>query len=1278
MATINNYKSVNTWSKGMNKDLDISVLPKESYLHAENYRLVTNTDSSTTSLEVVDGNTIQLSSSLPSGAYILSHCIIRDILVLFVIYNGCSYIYRSTITNGIIGTLTTVYDDSMSPDGTRFNFSVNYPIRALGRYESDDIIKVYWTDNYNRLRFINIADTNNQTYSVNRFDILPSYTESPITISNIGSGALKSGMVQYSYQLYNTYGSETAFSPPTSLLPLSSSTTTGTDILFVGDKENENSGKSVTFSISNIDIRFNRIRVVRLLHTNLLELPKINIIAELPVETSIIIVDNGNENLGEITPEEFNFINYDFICKEIETKNNILFAANIQENIWDVEYDARAYRFGPNGGATLYAADGVSDPIDITDTNLKSGVVIIPETHDCYNIYNDWTQDNLNREGYKYKGDATTIGGEGINISYSFSNSSNVFTLDSNTSSVVINTNHATGNVDPIYVSDNIGYQADEIYPFAIVLLNTKGQRSYPKWIGDIRFPRRTDGFTNLMAYGVAGYNMYISFTVSNLPTDCVGFQIVRCERTASDRTILAQGLIGATRVYDGDTTFNCPPTTLSTVRQYLAGETLYPYQQSKTLNKQVLEFISPEIVYNKNMKYSGGDMLEIVGIVTNNHKFVKTDNDTNPFVDNLNFNYRLNRCLVVNKCNDVSNIILGNIRRTSVTDFKIVDSPDDRPINETIASYYVTIGTSNYENYVRNLKIQMGVDAYKVSGKHGTTGILSTNANLDLSSIIDTSYTYGNKYVLCNYKRAVTPYGGASYEARTRRTYIPCSDIYTSEGTYKIKRGDTFVTKFEYQRVMSVGLFGQLRGDETLVEVIQFPVETSINTRWQSNNTFTQLYANSSNIPINTNAAIIQEKAGLYKKDNREDTSEWINVVFNQSDNLYSYNSVYSKQNTIKKFYPKQLDINENQRFDSRIIASDTKINGELADSWVKFRLNEFIDVDSKYGPINTLYTHNDNLLFWQSKGFGVASVNQRSLLQDNNPGSLVVGTGGILTRYDYISNNVGNISQFGVIHGGSGLYWFDTLNSSFYKYNGQGVDPISKIKGLQSYINLSTNKTTQCIGTYDNKYTECIFTLNTNGTKTTIAFNELIDAFTSFYGFTTDWYIRAFDGSYYTLDSTRNYPYLHNSGNKATFYGTLYPSIIKLLVNDNYSETKVFDSLEYKSRSYSGTGNIFNDTFNTMKIYTEKQYTGEVTLDNTNTTKREGNFSTIISRNIVNSDIINTLDIFNPTNHNTSRLFKERIRDKYCVIELKYNNTNNYRFNVPFVITNYRISYR
>jgi hypothetical protein len=42
--------------------------------------------------------------------------------------------------------------------------------------------------------------------------------------------------------------------------------------------------------------------------------------------------------------------------------------------------------------------------------------------------------------------------------------------------------------------------------------------------------------------------------------------------------------------------------------------------------------------------------------------------------------------------------------------------------------------------------------------------------------------------------------------------------------------------------------------------------------------------------------------------------------------------------------------------------------------------------------------------LLFWQQAAFGTLSVNERAITTDENSGQeLILGSGGVLSRYDY-----------------------------------------------------------------------------------------------------------------------------------------------------------------------------------------------------------------------------------------------------------------------------------
>ena len=60
---------------------------------------------------------------------------------------------------------------------------------------------------------------------------------------------------------------------------------------------------------------------------------------------------------------------------------------------------------------------------------------------------------------------------------------------------------------------------------------------------------------------------------------------------------------------------------------------------------------------------------------------------------------------------------------------------------------------------------------------------------------------------------------------------------------------------------------------------------------------------------------------------------------------------------------------------------------------------------MDTRYGDITDLLTIKDTLYFWQTYAFGKLSVNERSLVTDNNNNTVQLGQGGVLQRADYIS---------------------------------------------------------------------------------------------------------------------------------------------------------------------------------------------------------------------------------------------------------------------------------
>ena len=526
----------------------------------------------------------------------------------------------------------------------------------------------------------------------------------------------------------------------------------------------------------------------------------------------------------------------------------------------------------------------------------------------------------------------------------------------------------------------------------------------------------------------------------------------------------------------------------------------------------------------------------------------------------------------------------------------------------------------------------------------------------------------------LCNLRKTNGgQYGGNTYYARQLNNYISCG-AYRQIGdntsiTLDVYGGDTYVSTFECLWAMSDQTNNYLDSAQVILFI---PCETSINLKYTHGST----WHNKESISTKNKAGRLHEKAGVFGGPDH-------GYVIQDKD-YYLYNSVYSQENTTKVFVTEKYFENKNEVNDTRIHYSDTKINSELVDSWLKFRALNFLDIDPQYGSVNNIFTFGNQLYFWQDKAFGWVSVKEREILSATNTTNLVLGTGGILDRYDYLSTVNGCINNTAICNSDATVYWFDGLNKEICGYSGKGVEKLSKTKGVQTWLNtLNTfTKSTKVDVIYDQRFNEIYYYLDNTSDKVLI-YSESIEMFVGFNTYNPDLFI---DNKNITYSIKDNKLYKHNTDNKAEFYGNKVVSYIKLLINDQYATSKVFDSLEYQSNSTTLNSNsIFEsdytnntyDTFNTIKCYNDYQNTDTIDLINKlNYQRKERSFTISLPRNSVNKSIDN--NIFSITNLTDRLLHRERLLDKYLYIDLKYNNTDGNVLNLPYLITNYRVSIR
>lgn len=1336
-------KHQNTFSHGLNQDISTNKYPNTNFYWAQNFRLVSKDGLATGALTNVNGTVPKL--SMGAGLNIIGTTLIRDTLVLFVASDdgGKIYIWKHN-SNDFEESPTLIYSDP------NLNFSTERPVRAVGRYETENIQKVYFTDGETFFKFLNIIPQEGESYPlsnhrlVDSLDLIPDVTFSDISLELVSGGSLKAGKIQYAYQLYSKRGSESVFSPASQLVHITEADETQNSFNYYGSEVGTSVNKAVSISLNNPDNLFTRIRIVAIEYTVLYQIPKVRIVGEYNIEdlTELTVVDSG-ESIGELTLEEFRFIQNDFYPKTIDVKNDLLFAGNIKNNYFEIadsEFDARSFRANAYDLINVYNGN---NPVMIPHTGGSFDSETLPdidkEQFNSFNdLANDYNANNVGIEGlgalvqYKYKpGSAgTVLGGKGPNIEYEFTTEEVI--LDDSPRSNDFGEGYPRLKIGSSAVYDNnasplskIGYQRDEIYRFGIVFFDTKGRQSFVKWIGDIRFPSNRDSDTN----GDYGYIYYdsvnnrtmarilgIKFTV-NIPEEVKnkisGYQIVRADRTNKDKTIISQG-ITAHPIYTGigigadedhmytlattptvkDVFFKYTATSRQTENFYsgtnqVSGIDDYEFNNSDIkLKTNWLEFNSPDVVINKPTLPLSEAYLDIFGMQDEVETLGLASE--RGFEDSDSGNDNEHDILVADKPRNFVFETDGYKIKVPINYQKIF-SPKSRgnvdggPEHDATKTTLEGGQIYNNQTYAPSADTNAGNNYTQKSkwGLRGTYALLKTDQ--ELPSLYNWVDGDNIRFLMANYKvdKGRSIYGGSSYEARTSTRYYPASEFLNKNITeIDVFKGDTYISYFSYIR----SIYDYERANGYRIETYMFyPVESTLNLNLRIDQI--QDYINWG---FYRDAGVTDYKLTELVSDGvlKYGTNYPIDV-----GNLYRYNPVYSAIDKSKEFYSEPFDFDYTLINDTRITASEKKINSEYIDSWTKFKFANYIDVDSKHNSITKLITFKNNLFFVQPTAIGIASVNDRSLIQDNQPGQLSLGTGGVLPRYDYITDKSGSAFYEAILASDDFLFYADGRRKRINKIVPGKEVAVSVVKGIDSTLDKLTWKNVRA--GFDRGYNEVIFAID----NTTLAFNETADAFVSSYTFNPGIMFSIGEDFFSTGTLEDESPWLysdlpidvvgysdnadedyiligpggssetlfkHDAGEPGEFYGGdggAADSYLTLIINPMGNQVCFFDNLDLRTESTNNGVDDPDDIFyrmeasnNYQNITRELSFAMNQSSGHTGTVKRLGR--------VWRTPIMATP----PSGSSYSRML-----DTYLKVTLRYENNGN-TFRVHDVQTYYR----
>ena len=318
--------------KGMNKDINISKFSSEHARDNYNISISKSNNGDMFSFSNEKG-TKKLSLKSKDGlsqidniqGVVIGTCVIDKYLVVFSTKNlnredspiG-DYIYKIYKEDDFI--YEKLFDGNL-------NFCVKDPIEAIGNYENENIIKVYWTDDYNQPRYINIQ---NPSALANNFNFCPEINfVDDISISKeYGGGQFPSGVIQYAFSYWNKNGSESNIFKTSKQFYLTQEDR--------GASPDETVQNSFVITINDLDSGFDYLRVYSVIRTSKDTTAQCRIVADIKIPDnisedafSITLVDDGIKG-SSISDTHILFVGGDeLVVGTLTSKEGTLFAGNI-------------------------------------------------------------------------------------------------------------------------------------------------------------------------------------------------------------------------------------------------------------------------------------------------------------------------------------------------------------------------------------------------------------------------------------------------------------------------------------------------------------------------------------------------------------------------------------------------------------------------------------------------------------------------------------------------------------------------------------------------------------------------------------------------------------------------------------------------------------------------------------------------------------------------------------------------------------------------------------
>jgi len=1070
------------------------------------------------------------------------------------------------------------------------NFSKEFPIppsAAIGRFELGNLQRIYWSDNNNSVRSMNVKDENSMAIDTNLLNLTPSINMSVPTLDVIiDSGAIYSlrtdTTYQCAYRLIKNNSSITNYSVVSNIVvPVHQPTSNfvgGSDWYASLDGTVDFTGKSIRWRIDGIDTDYDIIEFVIITR----KFPSNDVYDINKYETALIngqtsmttTFKNDIDAFETITSDEFLIENTAFThCKTLEQKDNRLFFGNVANDISNVidTFDTRAFRFNVNTSNIIVKKLDTDQQVTTKTIWSNNDYASLSETDDCIPVYNlgmDSSDDARFNNNVKYQLNSTIIGGTGPNISYKFGN---ILLLSDETPLVPSSTS--------VFGSYEEGTTRDDI--------------SATTW--PYRHGYRKAGTVSNLSI--------LSPYYSNLaPNQIYNTNLAKC-------TMGLEYFNGTYRSYEQNEIyrfgikFYAKNGTGSFVK-WIADIKFPNYNDPIPVELQCQADNQSFCTDFRSMYYAGNKAYC-------NVPYIQFDVNIPEGLDKLISGFEIVR--VERKDEDMSitgHGIINQLTNGGNVPFSYVMSNDKNSYAtppEGIGSLYATVKGFSYHPFKQLVDGDTGSlakdDKIIVSEKYqavldAATWPLSTDPSHDGITTFENHWFIRKFYNLAGfiYNQLTEPYSifkindviyitpgdQKAILGFPFTTFINVDSVSHSQGSaclivslqndltwsyyygvtvgvgggdngtckllafhFKPSRlisqygGRSYIARTQNEYISCGAFYNVNSGGSKKINVLGGDIFHGILDIQKETKTILQTHSQTWFFPTHSKYNVDLRSGIRVNADLNDITAA--NALYNEE---YIYNQAYSFENTLHKHFPKPIDFNQTSTFYNRIYWSNVKTNGETADSWTSIPILNFHDVDGNYGGITAFITLKTYMYFIQESAMGILLINQQSLMTDQNSQTLNVGVGQTLNKHLYHSVDIGSKHQWSIYKSNDAITFCDIRRNKLFMFDGQAITPVSDIKGARGFLNkvlhdsIITNDN-PIIGkgiltTYDFKNNEFLYTFLNQFSKAGETFNSITttkEKYTLVFSDLTGEYSAFYDATPYIYINNHNKLFSSNS---------------------------------------------------------------------------------------------------------------------------------------------------